>query len=74
MEFLFGAIMLIFIFATIILAIYGFFHLTELWDVIDRYYIKKECRHEFGKWTTPTNNGSQIRECQKCGWVERNYR
>lgn len=74
MEILGGVIFVVFIVVFLVCAVNGLIHFTDIWEVIDRYYIKQECRHDFDRWTTPTNQGAQFRECKKCGWVERNYR
>lgn len=67
-------IFILFMFVVFVTAAIGLMHMTDTWEVFVKYYILKECRHDYSKWTQIGNTGSQQRECVKCGWVDRSYR
>lgn len=77
MEIISLFVFIVFIFAVFAMAFAGLMHMTDTWEVFIKYYILKECRHDYSKWAQLGSNGIQQRECNKCGWVERssgNYR
>jgi hypothetical protein len=74
MEIFVGFLILLFVFVVCVGAIFLLMNMTDTWDVFVKYYILKECRHDYSKWTQIGNTGSQQRECVKCGWVDRSYR
>lgn len=74
MEIFVGALLFLFVFAAGVLIIIGLMNMTDTWEVFVKYYILKECRHEYSKWKQVGTQGAQWRECSKCGWVDRSYR
>lgn len=61
------------ILSLLFLVFVGMMHMSNVWELMEKYWINGECRHKFDKWSAPEINGTQYRTCEKCGIHQRKY-